>query len=352
MNERFLKRLMETASPSGFEQPFQRVWKEEAKNFSDQIEADVNGNAIATINPDKEIRVMLVGHCDEIGCLVKYINEKGFIYFAQIGGIDPLILVGQRVKIHTSKEVVLGVVGRRPIHLLRKEEEKKIPEISDLWIDIGVKNRKEAKKLVSIGDPITVAAGYQEIQKNLVISRGFDDRIGAFIVAETLRLLFQLKSQLKVAVYGVSSVQEEIGSRGARTSTFAIDPHIGIAIDVTCATDHPDIEKKRVGEVALGKGPVITRGANINPTIFSKFSEIGRENKIPYQVNASPGATGTDANVIQISRKGVTTGLISIPLRYMHTPVEMISLNDVRNTINLLKEFILSVQGLDEFIPR
>ena len=345
----FLRKLTETPSPSGYEQPVQKIVRSYVGQYASDIQTDVHGNVIGVCNPEGKLRVMLAGHCDEIGFMVTHITNDGYIHFAAIGGVDAVVAVGQRAHIHGEKGRILGAIGRKAIHLMDADDRKKTPRIEDLWLDIGAKNKKEALKLVEIGDPVTFTAGFELLQNDLAVARGFDDRVGAFVAAETLRLLSRKKP--KVAVYAVSTVQEELGLRGARTSAFGIDPQVGIAIDVGHATDYPGAKKKVVGDVSLGKGPVLHRGANINPVVGKKLIAAAKRRRIPYQLTGEPRATGTDANVIQISRSGVAAGLVSIPNRYMHTPVEVVSLGDLENAAKLLAEFCLSLGERTDFTP-
>ena len=345
----FLKSLLEQPSPSGFEQPVQKVWRKQMEPYADKVWTDVHGNTIAVLNPEGTPRVMLSGHCDEVGFMVNYINDEGFIYFSAIGGVDPGLVSAHRVKIFTDKGIVYGVVGRKAIHMMDQEERKKVPEMHKLWIDIGARDKKEAQKLVSVGDPIIFDYGFLELRNGLIASRGCDDRIGSFAVAETLRLLAGKKP--KAAVFAVSTVQEELGLRGARTSAFGIDPHVGIAVDVGNATDHPDADKQKAGEIKLGQGPVIVRGPNINPVVGKGLVAAARKAKVAFQTQGASRATGTDANAIQINRAGVAAGLISVPNRYMHTPVEIISLNDLDNTSKILAGFIMTLGPKSDFIP-
>lgn len=345
----FLKELMDSMSPSGFEEESVKIWRHRTKNFVDEIETDVHGNSIGVRNKGGSPRVMLAGHVDEIGYMVKYIDKEGYIYFSTIGGIDLHLAPGERVWIKTKKGKVLGVIGKKPVHLLEEEERKKVAKIEQLWIDIGVKDEKEAKSILSPGDPAVPAVGFEILNNEKVIARGFDDKAGAFVVSETLRLISQNKP--KAAVYGVATVQEEIGLRGARTSAYGISPDVGIAVDVAFATDFPDMDKKKAGDIKIGGGPVITRGPNINPKIFDLLVKTADEEKIPYQVEGHPRGTGTDANVIQLTKAGVATGLVSIPNRYMHTPVELVSLQDLENVSKLLCAFILRLGKDSNFIP-
>lgn len=343
----FLKKLTETISPSGFEQEAVKAWKERTKDFADEIKIDVHGNAIAVLNKNGKPRIMLAGHIDEIGYMVKYIDKEGYVYFSTIGGIDLHLVPGQRVWFKTKRGKVLGVVGRKPAHLLEGEERKKISKIEELWIDIGAKDEKEAKSILDIGDPAVPAVGFENLRNDLVVARGFDDKGGVFIVSETLRLLSEKK--IKSAVYGVATVQEEIGLRGARTSAYGISPDIGIAIDVTFATDFPSMDKRKIGDIKMGGGPVINRGPNVNSKVFDLLVETAKEEKIPYQIDSTPGATPTDANVLQLTKSGVATGLVSIPNRYMHTPVEVVNLKDLENISKLLSAFILKLNEKGSF---
>jgi len=347
----FLRRCMETVCPSGYEEGISRVWREEADRFADRTWADVHGNSFAVVNEGGTPRVMLAGHADEIGLMVTYIDENGFLSFSGIGGWDTQVLPGQRVRVQGKAGELIGVIGRKPIHLLQEEERKKVVRMEDLWIDIGAKDRDEAGQLVSIGDPVVLDYGFALLRNDLAVARGFDDRVGAFVVLEAARLLSAMSP--KAAVYAVATVQEEIGLRGARTSAFGIDPQVGIAVDVGFATDTPGMgeEKKRVGEVTMGKGPVITRGPNINPKLFSLLVKTAEEKKIPYQIEGSSRGTGTDANAIQLNRAGVATGLISVPNRYMHSPCEVVHLGDLELVATLMAETVARIDESTNFIP-
>jgi len=335
---KFLESLMGTASPSGFEEQARKVIRKELVEITDKVKTDVLGNLAGIKNASGSPRVMLAGHCDEIGFMIKYITDEGFLYFATIGGMDPVIIPGQRVIVHSAKGDINGVIGKNPIHLMDAEEMKKQIKIEDLWIDIGTKNKKESEKLVSVGDPATFAVELVNLNNKVMASKAFDDKIGSFIVVETMRLLH--KKNVNAAVFGVLTVQEEVGLRGATTSSFDIEPDIGVAIDVGFATDYPGINKRKAGDVKLGAGPILARGANINPKLGRMLIDTAKKYKIPYQMSGEPRGTGTDANVMQLSKSGVAAALISIPLRYMHTPVETLSILDAENTIKLLAAFI------------
>ena len=352
MNKRalaFLETLMTTPSPSGYEQPAQKLMRERMAGFADAVRTDVHGNVIAALNPEAPLRVMLAGHVDEIGLMVKHITDGGYLYVTQIGGVDPVVAVAQRVTIYGPKGEVPGVIGRKAIHLTDQDERGKPMKIHQLWIDIGAKNKKDAEKAVRIGDPVTFDAPFTRLRNNLVAARAFDDRMGAFIVAETLRKLKGKK--LKVAVYGVSTVQEEVGLRGARTSAYGIDPHVGIAAEVGHATDTPGIDKNRVGDFPCGKGVIVTRGANINPALHQMICDAAKRAKIAIQHEGAPGGTGTDANAMQITRAGVAAALIAVPCRYMHSPCEIISLRDLDEASTLLARLLADMPAKVDFTP-
>lgn len=345
----FLRRILETPSPSGYERPVQVVVRQYASEFADRVTTDVHGNVIAVINPEAPLRVMLAGHCDQIGLIVAHIDNEGFLYVQTIGGWDPQQLVGQRLTVWTESGPLLGVIARKPIHLLTEDERKQVPKIKDLWLDIGAKNKEEAGGLVKIGDAVTLELGFHPLRNGFATAAAMDNKSGLWVVMEALRRVSGRK--LNCAVYAVSTVQEEIGLRGAQTSAFGIEPHVGIAVDVTHATDCPTIEKKEQGEISLGAGPVIFRGPNMNPVVTRRLIETADAGNIRYQMAASGRATSNDTNVLQISRTGVATGLVSIPNRYMHSAVEMISLEDIDRAADLLAGFALRLSGDEDFTP-
>lgn len=345
----FLKEMVDAPSPSGYEQPAAAVWRRVASDVADTIVGDVLGNSIATRNPKGSPRIMLAGHLDEIGFIVRYITDEGFIHFGQIGGHDTTVVVGQRVVVHGANGPQPGVVGRKAIHLMSSEERKKSVETEDLWVDIGAKDKADALKHVAVGDPITYAVGLERLSEDIVTSRAFDDKMGAVVVEETLRLL--KGKSIKACVVGVATTQEEVGLRGSKTSAFGAECELGIAIDVGHSTDYPNSDKKKVGDFKLGSGPIITRGCNINPKVAKLLIETAEEKNIPYQVEGNPSATGTDANTMQMTRAGMATGLLSVPLRYMHTPNEVMSLSDWENTAKLLAAFIEKLEPGMNWIP-
>ena len=347
---KFLETFLNTSGPSGFETPQAAVFRDYLKKYADKIDVDVLGNSIAVLNPDAKFKVMLAGHYDEIGFQIVYISDDGLLYFRPNGGIDKLNVPASEVEIITAKGRVHGVIGKKPIHLLSAKEREIAPELSDMWIDIGAENRKEAEALVSIGDPVAMRSNFRFLGKNRVMSKGMDDKVGAFIVAETLRELS--KRKLNVAVYGVGTVQEELGLRGAATSSFAVDPQVGFVLDVGFTTDLPDIPKKLLGDVKLGSGPILTRSADNNVVLGKMVREAAKKCKAVYQESAAHRASGgTDAARLQLNRSGVATCLISIPNRYMHSPVEICDLRDIENAIKILVETISSFKGDEQFRP-
>lgn len=346
----FLEALLNSPSPSGFEMAAARVYRDYLGGFCETVRTDVLGNTIGALNSAAPLRVMLAGHYDEIGFQIVYISDEGLLYFRPNGGIDKLNIPATEVDILTANGVVPGVIGKKPIHLLKPAERDTPPELNDLWIDIGAETREEAAEQVAIGDPVVVRANFRRLGKERIMSKGMDDKIGAFVVAETLRELSQRK--LNVAVFGVGTVQEEVGLRGATASAFGLNPQIGFAIDVGFATDIPDIPKKLLGEIRLGGGPELNRSCDNNPVLGRRLREVARRHGIAYQEAAAHRATGgTDTATIQLTRAGVATALLSVPNRYMHSQVEMCDLRDAEGAVNLLVETIASLKGDETFIP-
>jgi endoglucanase len=348
----FLARLVAAPSPSGYEQPAQRVFRDYIAPHC-TVTTDVLGNVTGFIPGSGSglPRVMIVGHTDEIGFQVKFIDDQGFIRFAAIGGVDAHLTPGKRVTVHTEKGPLRGVIGKKPIHLMEAKDRETVVKLDAQYIDIGTASREETLALVRVGDPITFEGDLEKLQGNRVAARGFDDKAGCFVVAEVLRMVAASRRKLPVDLYGVSSVQEEIGLRGGTTSTYTVNPDVGICIEVDFATDQPDVEKKHNGDVSLGKGPILPRGANINPPLFELLSATARDKKIPVQCTAIPRATGTDANVMQVSRSGVATALVKIPLRYMHSPVEVLDLEDLERAVTLVVETLYRIPSREAFIP-
>ena len=348
----FLKEIVNIPSPSGYEERAAEIYREYTRSFADTVSTDAHGNATAVFNPDAEMKVMLAGHMDEIGFIVHYISDEGMLYFSAIGGHDSVIPVGQRVWVH-GKEKVAGSIGRKPIHLIEPEDRKKKPELSDLWIDIGATSRADAESVMELGDVVTFQYEFQMLRNNRAVARGFDNKMGSFVVAEALRLLKEEGGlDAGVGVYAVATVQEEVGLRGARTASYAIAPQTGIAVDVTHATDYPTVSKQRYGHIEVGKGAVVTRGSNINPIVFRMLIDTAKEDSIPYQVEVEGGPTGTDANAMQVSRGGMATGLLGVGVRYMHTPCELLDLKDVEDCARLMAAYCRRVRPDTDFRPR
>lgn len=344
----FLKALVETPSPSGFEQPAQRLFRDYVSGFADQVETDVLGNVIAGRNGSGSPRVMIAGHCDQIGLIVTHIDEDGFIYFKRIGGLDPAACVSQRCVINCRDGDVYGVVGRKAIHLQEPDDRNKAVKLDHLWIDIGAKNRDEAAARVRIGDSGVFVQSFEMLGDKRAVSMAFDNKMAVWVAAETLK---RVTGEANAAVFAVSTVQEEIGSIGARTSAFSVEPDVALVLDVGHATDHPGLDKKKVGEFALDGGPILSRGANVNPVVFEMLVETAEKEGIPYQTEGIGGRSATDADPIQYSRAGVAVGLIHVPLRYMHTPCEVMSLDDIENTAALLAAFITRLEPGVRLIP-
>jgi putative aminopeptidase FrvX len=347
----FLSELVEAPSPSGFEQPAAAVFRKRLTPVADTVETNVMGSVHAVLagTKPKGVSVMLAGHIDEIGLMVNYITPEGFIAFAAIGGVDAAILPGMRVQVHTKDGSLLGVMGRKPIHLIEDDERKNVTKLEKLFIDLGLPAEK-VKKQVRVGDPITFDVGMELFGDGMAVSRAFDDKMGAWIAA---RVVEEVKKAGGPAgeLTAAATVQEEIGLRGGVTSAWCCDPDVGIAVEVGHATDYPDIDKRKHGEAACGAGPIIARGANINPVVFDGLIAAAEKAKVPYQIGAEPRGTGTDANAIQLSRGGKAAALVSIPLRYMHTPTEVLSLKDLDYTVKLLTQYVLDLAPGTDFTP-
>jgi putative aminopeptidase FrvX len=339
-----LDKLLRVTAPSGYEEPAAAIWRAEATFAA--LSSDGLGSSIARIGEDPPL-LAVVGHIDEIGLVVTHIDEKGFLWFAPIGGWDPQILVGQRVGVRGDDGLVPGVVGRKPIHLLDADQRKKVVELKGLHIDIGAADRDEAAALVRVGDPVTIAAEPVHLAGDRLISRAMDNRLGAYVALEALRRCHAADS-LAGSFAAVAAVQEEIGLFGARTSAFALRPDLAVAVDVTHATDAPGIDEKEEGSHPLGSGPVIFRGSTLSPKVSELLVEAAEEEGIEYTLSATGRSSHTDADAIQISRSGIPTGLVSIPLRYMHSPVELVDLGDLEATVKLVAALAARLQaGLD-----
>lgn len=347
---KFLKRMLETPSPTGSEEDVASVVRERLADSADEIETNVLGSVHATLKGTGEgPSVMLAAHMDEVGLMVTYISDEGYLSVAAIGGVDAAILPGMRVDVHTEGGVLRGVVGRKPIHLIVPDERKNVTPIDKLVIDLGMP-AKAVKKRVRIGDSITYGAGFERFGKGMAVSRAFDDKAGVWVAVRVLEEL-AAAGRAQGDFIAAATVQEEIGVRGGETSAYGVHPDVGLAFDVTHATDYPGIDKTKHGNIVCGQGPVIARGPNINPVVFDRLIAAAKAEGIPYQIEAEPGVTGTDARAIQISRGGKATGLVSAPLRYMHTPTEVVALADLEATVRLIVRFVLDLDEDVSFVP-
>ena len=353
-DKQFLQDLIEHPSPSGYEQPVAEVLRNRLAKSADSVETNEMGSVHGTLKGSGEApSVIVAAHIDEIGFMVSYIDDDGFIYFKAVGGIDAAILPGLRVDLYATgsgkTEKIRGVLGRKPIHLLPPEERKDVTPIDKLHIDLML-DKEEVKKRVRIGDIATFGVGFEESEGGLAVSRAFDDKSCVWVGTRVLEELKKLGKQ-KADYTFAGTVQEEIGLRGGQTSGYAVNADVNIAIDVTHATDYPGIEKSKYGDIKLGAGPVISRGPNINPVLFDRLVAAAEKAQVPYQIEAQPRGTGTDANAMQLNRGGKATALLSVPLRYMHTPTEVISLEDLENTVKLLTQFVADLDESCDFVP-
>lgn len=350
---RFLEQLLDAPGPSGYETRPARVWRQEAEGFAARVWGDVTGNTFAAVNPDARPRVMMAGHIDEIGLQITYIDDDGYLYVDEIGGWDPQVLVAQRVRILGRDGDVPGVVGKKPIHLIKSDERSKAAKVADLWVDVGASSRDEVKGLgIRVGDPMVLDVKMVHLAGDRIASRAIDNRIGAFVVLEALRLLAQ--DPPSAGAVAVATTQEEIGysGGGARTGAFTLEPDVALVVDVTFSTDVPDINKKEVGDHRIGGGPVLSRGSAVHAMVFERLASVAEAEGIPHTIQAAPRATRTDADGIHLVRTGVPTGLVSVPNRYMHSPNEIVSVEDLRLTARLLAAFVRSLDGDADFTPR
>ena len=355
----FLAELCETPSPTGYEWPAAELLRKRLAKTADTIETSVMGSVHATLKgKGKGQSVMIAGHIDEIGMMVKHIDDNGYVYFDALGGVDAAILPGLRINLYATgagtsgpknPTLLRGLIGRKPIHLIETEERTKVTAIDKLFIDFGFSGDK-AKEMIRVGDCMTFGVGFEEYGEGLAVCRAFDDKMGAWVA---VRVLEELKKAggVKGDVIAAGTVQEEIGLRGGQTSTYMINPDICLCVEVGHAIDYPGVDKTRYGSSVLGKGPLIARGPNINPVLFERLVDAAEKEKLPYQISNEPRGTGTDANVMQLTREGKPTGLLSIPLRYMHTPNEVLNLDDLDNTVKLVTRFILDLDNKIDWTP-
>lgn len=344
----FFKKLLSTPGPSGYEEKAAGVWREEAGKFA-EVRGDRMGNSFATLNAGGSPRIMLAGHIDEIGLIVTHVDDQGMVHFKGVGGWDSQVLVGQRVRVQTENGEVPGVIGKKAIHVMEADERKKVSEIKSLWIDVGAKNAEEAREMVRVGDVAVLDQDAIELPNGRITSRSLDNRMGAFVALEALRLLSE-GDGFAAEVVAVANVQEEIGLYGARGAAYGLDPDAAIAVDVTHATDTPGIPKNEHGDHALGSGPVIARASVLSPVVSGGLISTAESEGISYSLEADSSRTGTDADAIQFTRAGIATGVVSCPNRYMHSPNEMVALEDVESCARLIAEYIKSVKPGTDFV--
>jgi len=347
----FLKKLLDTPGPSGFESAPAKVWRDQAKQFA-KVTGDVAGNSLAEVNSGGKPTIMLAGHIDEIGIIINYIDDQGYAYIQPIGGWDPQVLIGQRLRFIGRKGDAFGVVGKKPIHLIKQEDREKAAKFIDLWVDFGAKTKAEAEEIVSIGDAGVIDSRTMEFPNGRIVSRSIDDRIGAFVVLEALRRYADKPGAARVVA--VATTQEEIGYRGGGAGVCAtrIGPQMAIVVDVTFAIDHPGVEKKEYGDAAIEGGPVLTRGSIISPVVFNLLRKTAEDGKIPFSVHAAGRETSTDADAIHIAREGVATGIVAVPNRYMHSPNELVSIQDLDRAAALIAEACRAVTAKTDFTAR
>jgi len=348
----FLTTLVNTPSPSGYEVRGQRVWLDYVRAYAEETFSDAYGNCVAVLNKGGSPRLMLAAHADEIALTVNYVDKDGFLYVRKLGGVDAVVARAQRVVIHTRNGPVHGVIGNVAPHLSKLDKERKVPEIGDLFIDIGAADRKEAQQLVKIGDPITLTQEFQLLRNDLAVARAFDNRIGTFAVAEALRLLSASRRKLQAEICAVSNIMEEVGLLGARQIAYTLKPDVALVVDVTHATDYPTVSQQLHGDIKVGKGPTLTHGGCNHPEVVARLEQVAKEKRIKLQHEAMSASSGTDTDVIFWTRGGIASGLISLPNRYMHSPVELVSLKDLEQIPELMTAFALSLDRGEEFKVR
>ena len=353
MNKRslqFLETLVNTPSPSGHESRGLRVWMDYAGQYADETHSDAYGNCVAVLNKGGGPRLMLAGHADEIGMTVNFIDDDGYVYVRRLGGTNPAITKAQRVTIHSGKGPVKGVVGSVAPHLMRTETgAPKVPKIHEVFVDIGVGSRKAAEKLIRVGDPITLNDQFELLRGDLAVARAFDNRVGTWAVAETLRLLQSGKAKLNAEVCAVANTMEEVGLFGARQIAYSLHPDIALVMDVTHATDYPTVDKRQHGDIKVGQGPTVTHGNCNHPEVIKRVEQVAKRLKINLQHEAISSTSGTDTDAVFWTRGGIPSGLISLPNRYMHSPVEVVSLKDLEQIPQLMAGFAKSLKKGDQF---
>ena len=343
----FLKKLLTTPTPSGYESPGQRIWCDYARRIADEVHTDAYGNAVAVLNPGGDPKILLDGHVDELGLMIKHIDDKGFVYFQRIGGVDPALIRTKRVDIHTAKGVVRGVVGATAIHLLERGKDPKVPKMHECWIDIGAKDGKAAKARVAVGDPVTFVDSFEMLDRNIAVARAMDNRVGTWAVIEAMRLA--KADNPRCAIYACSSIQEETGCNGAQMQVVNVRPDAAIAVDVTHATDTPGLEAKQHGEVKISGGPTVSIGRENHPGVVDRLRKVAKKARIPLQIETFSLTGATDAYVIWTKNGGVPSAIVGIPNRYMHSTVEMIDLRDLDRTAKLLAAFCTDIKKGERF---
>jgi len=344
-----LQTLLTTPGPSGYEGAAAAAWREAASAFA-EVSADNLGSSVARVRGTNDGPLLaIVGHIDEIGVHISHVDDEGFLRFGSVGGWDPIILVGQRVTVLTRKGPIPGVIGKKPIHLMKDEDRKRVPELKDLHIDIGAKDGDDARAMVRIGDVAVIAGEPVELPNGRVAARAMDNRIGCYVALEAARLVAEAGGAAG-DVAAVAAVQEEITFAGSRTTAFSLAPDVAVAVDVTFATDQPGVELGELTKHPLGSGPSLTRGSTIHPRVFELLHEAAEAEGIPFTVAAAGRSTGTDADAIYLSRAGIPTALVSVPLRYMHSPVEVCQLDDVENAAKLIAAFALRLAADTSFV--
>lgn len=350
--ENFLRRLLQAPGPSGFETRAARVWREQATSYGAELSIDAVGNSFAVFNPGGSPTILLVGHLDEIGVIIQYIDDDGFLSISCIGGWDPQVLVAQRIRFLSRDGDVVGAVGRKPVHLIKAKDREKASLITDLWVDIGATSRADAERLVAVGDPGVIDSPIVDLANRRIISRSIDNRVGAFTVLEAARRYAERPGAARVVALGAT--QEEIGAHGggALAGGRRISPAMALVVDVTFATDDPDAQKKELGLHKIGGGPVISRGGILSPVVFGLLTTAARTAEIEHTIQANPGTTGTDADALVHAGSGVAVGLVSIPNRYMHSPNELVSLDDLDRCAELLAVTARAVTPATDFTKR
>jgi putative aminopeptidase FrvX len=344
-----LQTLLTTPGPSGHERDVAAAWREAASAFAD-VSADALGSSIARVKGTADGPLLaIVGHVDEIGLHVSHVDDDGFLRFGAVGGWDPIVLVGQRVTLLTREGPIPGVIGKKPIHLMKDEDRKRVPELKELHIDIGAKDGDDARAMVRIGDVAVIAGEPQELPHGRIVSRALDNRIGCYVALEAARLVAKAGGAAG-DVAAVAAVQEEITFAGSRTTAFSLAPDLAVAVDVTFATDQPGVELGELTRHPLGSGPSLTRGATIHPRVFELLHEAAEAEGIPFTVASAGRGTGTDADAIHLARAGIPTALVSVPLRYMHSPVELCQLDDVEHAARLIAAFALRLAADTSFV--